>query len=188
MINIEHEGKIYPVPNGWEEVNLKTFVELTKLESKIETFPVLTLYYIEYLSLLGIPKEVLMKINTDYFNQLITTDFKWIQTPPEANKSKESIIIDDVEYFLPKDLNKKTSMNESITVEILLKDDMYNILKMASIFLRPKGEEFDSDKMEEREELFGERVFITDLLEFSNFFLNGEKEFSTSSKDSSEKE
>lgn len=172
-LEIDGVAKEFNIPTNWEEVTVGQFEKLAKVEHNTNV--------IKYLSsvicaLSGITEDEFFMIPADKFEDMMEV-LEFVVKPIDT-KIKDSIIIDDEEYFIKKDFNKM-NMGEIISIETLTEsaESIDTIIsKMLCVFLRKKVdgklEDFKNSFME-REELF-KSVIITDVHNLFNFFLTGE--------------
>ena len=111
----------------------------------------------------------------------------------EKTNCNEFTIGDD-KYIAISDFNK-LSMGDNISLELMINEStehnlLSNILPILIRKAKVKGDgslvpdEFDGDKYNELRELFKKELKVTDVLHLSNFFFNGEKPSTTTTKTS----
>ncbi len=162
------------IPTSWEDVTLGEFIELSKLDMADFESPVD--YYIQMLTLLGNQdiediKEFLKLTDLT----AIISEMVFINEAPKELDNKE-VTIDGQVYKLIPNLNNIT-LGEYVSIESLIERDKLNSISsipaILSVILRPEGEEFNSDIVEDRMRLFKEKLSIEDVLGMSLFFSLG---------------
>ena len=171
MIKVEVGNKEYELLNKWEEINLSLYSEIMEIFKLDETSYInKTIKVINILS--GISIKNIMKMNIADFNK-IQDELKFITTEIDGIDI-DMITISGEDYYIKKDFNKLT-VGESISLEVIDKD---NLPMMLTVFLRKKVdgklEDFDTDFVEEREEIF-KNIIITDVYNMFKSFINGER-------------
>ena len=162
------------IPTSWNDVTLKEFIALSKMDHESYSSPVE--YYIHVLRLFG--NEDL----EDIFDYIKTSDLEnivgqmsFMNTEPEKLDNR-SVEINDEMFFLCDNLNELT-VGEYISIESLIEQGDSNpaesIPIILSVILRPKNEVFDSNKCAERIEYFKENLSIASVMGMSVFFSNG---------------
>lgn len=174
-LTIDDEIKQFSIPQSWDEVTIDEFIKLfsfdretlTEIELNIKTIQAFT----------NIDEELLLMFDLKDFNMLCEQlSFTNVNMTPQ---SKESIIVDDVEYFVKKDFDS-LSMGEMISIETIIKQTNGNFLKsidkLLCIFLRKKKENgnleaFRTEHMERAERF--RTIPITQVYDVFNFFSDG---------------
>lgn len=180
----------YVLPSEWAEVTLRQFIDILilkedKLNSDLDIF-------IKTLNILSDNKQLeeeILNLDTDSF-KIIREGFIWLSVEPPISKNlnKSFFEFEGKKFTLKKDFNKLT-VGESITIEMLLKDNKIDLnpLEIAfSVLFREIDEngnikEFDPDDMVKILE-YSKFIKLLDVYEVINFFLSGDK--SSSSKNS----
>tara|TARA_R110000744_G_scaffold126526_3_gene232905 strand:+ start:4059 stop:4568 length:510 start_codon:yes stop_codon:yes gene_type:complete len=161
------------IPQEWEDVTLGEFIELSLLD--INSFASPIEYYIKMLEVFG--NDLTDIVDFIKFGDItsIINQMSFLNTPPEHKDIKE-VTINKVTYKLIENMND-LSVGEYITMETLIERDKLNsitaIPTILSVILRPVGEEFDSNKCNERMELFKKELSIEQVLKMSVFFSTG---------------
>jgi hypothetical protein len=171
MKTFEIEGIDYKLPEDLNEMTLESTLELIEMLQIGTDSDLLTAMNI-FSIMTGCSMDTLMKLNTMSFNKIIE-NLKWFETLDLSKFSNRVVMIEGKAWELI-DLNKLT-MGESVSIDLVnrrhqtLKESYPRIL---SVILRPEGEQFNADLMEERAQYF--RQFGTgELVVYVNFFLNG---------------
>tara|TARA_R110001599_G_scaffold125135_2_gene297923 strand:- start:430 stop:942 length:513 start_codon:yes stop_codon:yes gene_type:complete len=164
------------IPTAWEDVTLSEFIELSKLD--IDSFDTPIEYYIRMLGIFGnddlnnILEFVKLTDIKDIINQMA-----FMNTPPRNLDNKEVTIKGEV-FRLIENMNELT-VGEYISIETLIEqgklDSISSIPAILSVILKPVGEEFDSNLVNARMELFKNELSIEDVLGMSVFFSIGVK-------------
>lgn len=162
------------IPTAWEDVTLNEFIELSKLD--IDSFDSHIDYYIAMLGIFGnddlnnILEFVKLTDVADIINQMA-----FMNTPPRNLDNKEVTIKGEV-FRLIQNMNELT-VGEYISIETLIEqgklDSISSIPAILSVILKPIGEEFDSNLVNARMELFKNELSIEDVLGMSVFFSIG---------------
>ena len=162
------------IPTAWEDVTLNEFIELSKLD--IDSFDSHIDYYISMLGIFGnddlnnILEFVKLTDVADIINQMA-----FMNTPPRNLDNKEVTIKGEV-FRLIQNMNELT-VGEYISIETLIEqgklDSISSIPAILSVILKPIGEEFDSNLVNARMELFKNELSIEDVLGMSVFFSIG---------------
>jgi len=182
--------KKYYVPQNWEELTLKRYVNIAKLEEKKSEVILQELYLLKVIeALIDVEDGELDDLTLDMVNE-ITLDMVFLNDDYDFTKHKKVLKIGDVDYVFPSDLNKLT-MGEYISMKTFqenIKSDAEAIPYILSIILRPgkliKNEEtgleiwhqnrFDVENLEYRKELFLTQPCI-DVMGPVVFFLGGKQ-------------
>ena len=162
------------IPTAWEDVTLNEFIELSKLD--IDSFDSHIDYYISMLGIFGnddlnnILEFVKLTDVADIINQMA-----FMNTPPRNLDNKEVTIKGEV-FRLIENMNELT-VGEYISIETLIEqgklDSISSIPAILSVILKPIGEQFDSNLVNARMELFKNELSIEDVLGMSVFFSIG---------------
>ena len=162
------------IPTAWEDVTLNEFIELSKLD--IDSFDSHIDYYISMLGVFGnddlnnILEFVKLTDVADIINQM-----SFMNTPPR-NLDKKEVTIKGEVFRLIQNMNELT-VGEYISIETLIEqgklDSISSIPVILSVILKPIGEQFDSNLVNARMELFKNELSIEDVLGMSVFFSIG---------------
>ena len=162
------------IPTAWEDVTLNEFIELSKLD--IDSFDSHIDYYISMLGIFGnddlnnILEFVKLTDVADIINQM-----SFMNTPPR-NLDKKEVTIKGEVFRLIQNMNELT-VGEYISIETLIEqgklDSISSIPVILSVILKPIGEQFDSNLVNARMELFKNELSIEDVLGMSVFFSIG---------------
>jgi hypothetical protein len=183
MVIVKLIDKEYEMPEGWNEVNLSKFEQILEKNRLIAEYKSQILFGLEVFSILiGCPMDDLRNLSKSSF-EILTKEIEWVNETPKAEHKEEFII--GGEKFKPlRDLNKMT-MGESISLELMIKESneanlLINILPILLRKVKQVKDEkgniteelipFESEKYEERKNLFKENIFITDVIAFKDFF------------------
>ena len=166
------------LPDGWHEVSIRTFQELSNIKTENGMNKIVDLISV----LTDIDSEEIKTMSVEDFN-LILPKIEWTSKQP-TEEYKTNIVINDKEYFLVK-LNT-LSVGEWIDLDSWVKDSIANIHKIFALLYRPANEEYDTVKRVEREELFLDKMIISDVygtllffLAIGNQYLNLIKDYTT---------
>jgi hypothetical protein len=181
--------KEFTCPESWEEVKLRQYVRVAKLEEDKTEFILGELYLLKLIeALCDAEGGELDDLTVDIVGDLsvavgfLQTEFKW--------STIKKIDIEGVTYVFPNDLNKLT-IGEYISIKTFQeasKSQAEALPSILAIILRPghlvKNEEtgkeewvqdkFKTDNLEWRKNLFME-LPVTELMGPITFFLSGKK-------------
>lgn len=186
IIDLDGEEKQFSIPTSWNEVTVKKAAKLAEIQLKNKTDIESAADIVSVLA--DIDQETIYMLTAHQFNDLVE-HIKFTLEKIDSPELKDSIFIEDEEYFLKKDFTKLT-MGEIISIDTILKQYENNIApamaKLLCIFLRKKKEngslETFKNSFMEREILF-EEVIISDVNDLFLFFLDGENLSQSNMKD-----
>ena len=186
IIDLDGEEKEFSIPTSWNEVTVKKAAKLAEIQLKNKTDIESAADIVSVLA--DIDQETIYMLTAHQFNDLVE-HIKFTLEKIDSPELKDSIFIEDEEYFLKKDFTKLT-MGEIISIDTILKQYENNIApamaKLLCIFLRKKKEngslETFKNSFMEREILF-EEVIISDVNDLFLFFLDGENLSQSNMKD-----
>lgn len=174
MFKFEIEGKEYNLPNCWEDIKIKNFIDILNLEKQRDIYFFDELYVAKMVEVLGeIPENVLDMMPLDLFGECV--EALGFISEKFQDKPQEKIEIRGEVFIVPKNLNKLT-LGEYSSIKILTKDKEFGeqVLIILSILLRKEGELFKPELIEERKKLFME-LSLLEVNNIINFFLSGKK-------------
>ena len=189
------------VPTNWEEITLRKYFTIAKLEQSKSSFAFEELYMMKMIEVLCDSSEEEMD---DMTLEQVTEISESLQFMSNMDDWKiyTNINIGGVDYVFPKDMNKLT-MGEYISIKTLQEntpDTIDTIPLILGIILRPGkkiiddyGKEkwvqnkFDVEGIEIRKELFMDQP-VSNVMGAINFFLNGKNGSMNNIKDSMEKD
>jgi hypothetical protein len=198
MKDFKLNDKDYQMPTAWNDMNLKKYVELAKLEEAKDSFAIPELYLMAMMEkLCGVNSGDLDDLTLDMVNEL-ANEVGFLQTEPKWNNTRH-IDIEGQDYVFPEDLNKLT-MGEYISIKTLQEQQTSQadlIPWLLAIILRPGKkvyneemkkevwvqDKFNTANLEFRKELFMSQP-VFDLMGPVTFFLNGNGTSMNSIKDS----
>jgi hypothetical protein len=198
MKDFKLNDKDYQMPTAWNDMNLKKYVELAKLEEAKDSFGIPELYLLKVIEVLcGAEGGDLDDLTLDMVNEL-ANEVGFLQTEPKWNNTRH-IDIEGQDYVFPEDLNKLT-MGEYISIKTLQEQQTTQadlIPWLLAIILRPGKkvyneemkkevwvqDKFNTANLEFRKELFMSQP-VFDLMGPVTFFLNGNGTSMNSIKDS----
>ena len=151
------------LPDGWHEVSISKFQELNNLE----TFEGLH-KIIELISILS-DKDVedIREMSTDDL-ELILKQVEWTSVIP-TSEYKTNIYIDDIDYYLVS--LKSLTLGEWIDLDTWSENAIENMHKIFALLYRPSKEVYNTTDMNERAELFLDKLMIADVYGTLLFFL-----------------
>ena len=177
MIELKIENKVYEMPNSWEEVSIKKYIEIQNLEGEEGTRKL-----IKVISILSdIDLKTLYQVQLEDLNQF---DMGWLGKEIE-NGIEKTIDIDGIKYGIVKDM-KKLSLGEYVDLDFFVKDMDNNFHNIVAVLMRPVIQEEDGIYMIEkydpetasiRADIFFEKMNVKQLLNSSSFFLNSANGF-----------
>lgn len=171
MIEINLLGKKYKIP----DINEITISQYLKMKNPSDELQMLS-------DLCGVPVKDLEKAPRNDILSFIVSLTDIYNTEAEKVNVKdipEKVIIEDQEFIVPKDIGNETSgqwwdMSKLITQ---IKDSDELMLPIMAIYLKKEGEKYDSDRKQERIELF-RKAKMVDVIKVHTFFLMSDKEYS----------
>lgn len=183
MVIVKIGEKEYELPEGWHEVSLWKFKGIVEKNALIKEYKSQILFGLEIFSILiDCSVDDLKGLTRNSFETL-TKEIEWVNEAP-VGIDKEEFLIDGIRWKPLKDLNKLT-MGDNISLEMMINDstDATLLLNILPILLRRvkvvkdelgvEKEEllpFEAELYNERKELFGKNIFITDVINFKDFF------------------
>jgi hypothetical protein len=185
MIIVKIGAEEFSLPEGWHEVNLRTFQTVISLNERIEEWKSTVEFSIEvFTSLIGCPKENIMNLTRESFNTLVE-ETKWLYTEVPSNPKEEFELLGS-KWRLLKDLNKLT-MGETISLELKISESNATTIlaNIVPILLRRVKEvkvsdkietslmAFEADKYEQLREEVLDKINVTEIISFRDFFSNG---------------
>jgi hypothetical protein len=189
------------VPTNWEEITLRKYFTIAKLEQSKSSFAFEELYMMKMIEVLCDSSEEEMDDMTLEQVTEISESLQFMSNMDDW-KIHTNINIGGVDYVFPKDMNKLT-MGEYISIKTLQEntpDTIDTIPLILGIILRPGkkiiddyGKEkwvqnkFDVEGIEIRKELFMDQP-VSNVMGAINFFLNGKNGSMNNIKDSMEKD
>lgn len=158
------------IPTEWSDITLNEFIKISKLDIEQYSDPIK--YYIDILKIFGnesVEEFIELIEEKDLINLTKHLDFL-NKTPNKIDINK--VNIDKTEYKL---INiNEINLGEYISIETLIEKDKLNSLEaiptILSIILRPENEEFNVNIINERIELFKEKLSIIDGFSLSEHF------------------
>lgn len=172
---MEINGKKYDLPKSWNDINLRTYLELVKvIDKEFENDITKTVHILSALT--TIPVEDIMKNEVSYFVD-IQRKLTFLNFMPSTDVL-DSFVIDGMVYQTVKNPNQITT-GEFIDLNGLTSDNekIYeNIPTLLAIFYRPvingkRSSDYDILEVEERKKLFLEKLSIDKVFGCASFFL-----------------
>jgi hypothetical protein len=191
--------KEYNMPTCWDDMTLGVYVKLAKLDETKEAFGIPELYLLKVIEALCSAEEGdLDELTLDMVTEL-SNEVGFIQEEPKWNTTSRHIVINDIDYVFPADLNKLT-MGEYISIKMLQEQQTSQadlIPHLLSVILRPGKkvvdeetkketwiqDKFSTNNLEHRKELFLTQP-VFNLMGPVSFFLNGSGMSTINTKDS----
>lgn len=189
--------KDYKMPTDWNEMTLRHYINLAKLEESRTEYLLGELYLLKMIECLCLveSEDDLNDLTLDIVAEL-SVALSFLQVQPKWNNTRD-ININGVDYVFPSDLNK-LSMGEYISMKTFQensKTDAEAIPYILAIVLRPGTkvhddetgkdkwvqEKFNVSNLEYRKELFMD-VLAQDLMGQVGFFLTGKELSSINTK------
>lgn len=173
MKQITVNNEVYNLPESWSEVYLEQFNNIQAISCDQKMRPPQKSIAI-LATLLKADKKVVGKIPSEYSSQI---DISFLDKQIEKSVEKE-IEIDGIKYVPMLDFKKQCIAETADLDYYLNKGVMENIHYMAAIIVRPlvngKIEEYDNETLEERANIFKEKMNIVQLMTITGFFLSTE--------------
>lgn len=172
---IDDKNKLFKIPTSWEEVTVKQYSEILKIDNEL---PNLTQRIKLVSSLLGIDEELIEMMDQEDFVK-IEEQLSFLSTNMPTTKV-DFIELEGEKYYLYTEF-EKLNLGEQISIDLITKEANGNMLnvypKLLCLFLRKKKdngkfETFKTDHMD-RVSMF-ENVEITKVNQLLLFFSNGE--------------
>lgn len=182
MVIVKIADSEYTLPESWDEVNLEKFKLIMEKNAQIKEYKSQILFGLEIFSILiDCPLQLLRSLTKESFETL-TKEIEWINKEP-VGVDKEHFIIEGKKWKPLKDLNKLT-MGDNISLEMMIAESneatlLVNILPILIRevkVIKEGGKEvevlgdFNAEKYEELRNLFQKNIFITDVINFKDFF------------------
>jgi hypothetical protein len=194
MVTVKILNKEYELPEGWHEVNLEKFEKIILKNKVIDEYKSQILFGLEIFAILTDAEINDLKNLTRESFEILSNEISWMTQTPKGIEKGEFIINNEV-WKPIKDLNKLT-MGDNISLELMISesDESNLILNILPILIRKvkiikengieieELQAFDSNKYSDTKELFSKSIYITDVINFKDFFLNGVKESSGTTK------
>lgn len=178
MIDLEIDGKVYEMPQEWEDINVSQFQQLfgvlnenESIKKNIKVFKIMTNNKIS--------DEYINRMDVNQFNELLFK-FDFLFDKPEIDVDKENPInINDIDYFLI-DL-EEISLGEWADLEFYISQADGSIInklpELMSVLLRKKDEKYNGKISNKRIEEFKENASGIVGLKFIDFFFHSEIKF-----------
>ena len=193
MKELEIKGKIYKIPEKWEEITLKQFKEISKhLDEKSEIR-----FMVSMLSIVSKPQineDIIKKFSKSSLDETSKHLMFLLEKAPEV-KLKDRIEINGT-IFAPHPNLDELTVGEFVDLEFALKDNenrLNNTDKIVSIVCREVDKEYeeygnkkytlveyDSDLARGRADLFLNNMAITDVFSILSFFFASGTKYSMS--------
>ena len=183
MVIVKIAEREYQLPEGWNEVNLSKFQRIIEKNELISEYKSQILFGLELFSILiDCDVEDLKQLTKTSFEKL-SEETKWLYNDV-VGVEKPEFVINGETYRPLKDLNKLT-MGDNISLEMMINESNQATLipNILPILLRKvrkiKGEDgnwieelepFNAEEYHERRKLFLENIYITDVINFKDFF------------------
>jgi hypothetical protein len=179
---VEIEDKEFNLPEGWNEVSVELFSEITKHSGFLSEYKSQTLFALEMLAILiGTEKETIMKLNKESFTTLAEL-CNWMNNDVKPTDKVEWEINGEIWVALT-DFNKLT-MGEAISLELILTDSKPEevLINLLPLLIRKaktvvKGGEkvlvpsdFNEEEYDENKEILKKEIMITDAIKLKGFF------------------
>lgn len=151
------------LPDGWHEVSISTYKELANLDTFEGNHKV-----IELISILSNQDvEDIRTMNPNDFERILK-QVEWTGQLPNT-EYKTQITIDEVDYYLVK--LKSLTVGEWIDLDTWCENSIENMHKILALLYRPSNDVYNTNEMNERSELFAEKLMIADVYGTLLFFL-----------------
>lgn len=168
----------YTIPASWDDITVKQFEDIVKLNSLKETFETETEFGLRVISILiNAPYKELLQLNANEF-AAISESLEWSNKEIVPN-NKNEYIIKGVKYAAITKYNS-LSVGEAIDAELIIKDsEPYQLLSNLIPLLIRKAVykdkkwiagEFDADNYKDNVEFLSNNLSITDVIHIKDFF------------------
>lgn len=159
---------IYNVATSWNDVTLAQWQKYVKIASESEDNTVDIITTLECFS--DIPRDIIHQIPTDLFEKILL-NLQFVKDEPQSEPSNK-IIIDGEEYIV--NAMEKLKVKEYMDLQTIIENDKFNYQYMLALLCRKQGEVYDEDfiseKMEKRAEMFG-KASLNKIMPLIAFFL-----------------
>lgn len=161
--NIIDLGKVN-VPTSWDEVTLKQFEQLAKLEDDKSVNEIIKI-------LTGLTDEQLNELPLQFVEE-ISAHLAFLSLQP-TKEVKNEVIIDNVKYSI--NYMDKLKYGEYVELNNIIDADPYNYSAMLTILCRQEGELYNdyfiANKFKDRVKMFN-NTSVNQILPLIAFFLN----------------
>jgi hypothetical protein len=174
MFEFKIKEKEYKIPNSWNDITIKNFLDILNLEKQREIYFFDELYIAKMVEVLGdIPEGDMNEMPLDLFGECVE-NLSFVNDKI-VDEPKDKIEIGGEVFVVPTNLSK-LSLGEYASIKILTKDKDFGeqILVILAVILRKDGESFKPDFIEERKRLFMGLNYVQ-VNNIINFFLSGKK-------------
>lgn len=158
----------YKIATSWDDVTLSIWEKYVRKASESEDNKVDIITTLECFS--DIPRDIIYQIPSDLFEKILN-NLQWVKEEPNSEPYNK-IIIDDEEYLV--NTMEKLKVKEYLDLQTIIENDKFNYSYILALLCRKKGEEYNeefiSDKMEERANMFS-NVSINKIMPILAFFL-----------------
>jgi len=170
MIELNINKKLYNIPNSWDEVTYKQYLNIITIKNDN-----IVEYYVKIINELGgVDKAIIYQLSQDDFQTLVDQLSFLNNLDLKKYKKKSKIKIKGETYYFKK-LSELT-LGENINFETLIKNSK-NIVndyhKIMALLLSKKDEVININALEDRAEFFANNLKATDVFTMSAFFLGG---------------
>lgn len=170
------------IPESWKEISINDYILISKITEKDDTK-----YVIELLLIMcpELTRDIIDSFDSSYLGQ-ITLNLQWMITQPSVDNITKQFMINKEVYRYERDFDKMT-FGEMVSYETLveqMKMSQADTLPLIlAIILRKvennTEEDFNSDIIMKRMELFGKELNIDETMGLLFFFRNGGKHYTT---------
>ena len=151
------------IPDGWQQVTVKMFQELAKLDNNNDGIAKV----VDLISVLAdADPEDIRKVDSSELGRLMDM-IKWTAEFPN-NPHLNTINVKDVEYEMIK--LSDLSLGEWIDLDTYVEDSIINMHKIFAMLYRTKGEIYDANKIEDKAIMFADNLPIGEVYGALLFF------------------
>jgi hypothetical protein len=165
------------IPESWDELKLSQYIEF--ITTDFESLSDINKMFRVVSIMCDIDEDSISKLNLEQINMIIS-ELEWVYIKPKYEFAR-IVTIDGIKYGSIPNFNN-IKVGEWIDIENYIKDFKKNIHKILAIIYRPiteyhneyvyKIEDYDSNKLSQRSDLFLEKFKVIDAINSSVFFWN----------------
>ena len=151
------------IPDGWQQVTVKMFQELAKLDNANDGIAKV----VDLISVLAdADPEDIRKVDSSELGRLMDL-IKWTSQFPN-NPHLNTITVKGIEYEMIK--LSELSLGEWIDLDTYVEDSVINMHKIFATLYRTKEEKYDANKIEEKANMFADNLPIGEVYGALLFF------------------
>lgn len=175
MVKLIVKEKEYEIPTSFKEMSVEKLIEITNVNEEG-----IFAKSKEYLKIFveDLDDDEIDNISIESFNKIVDL-FSYIDIDIANITEEKEIEIDGIIYAYPSTF-EEIKLGEWVDSEYVINQSLKqgkknaifdNIHKLMAIYVRQKGEKYNSNNNKKREELFLEKINAEYAINFANFFL-----------------